>query len=129
MAVASPFGAFIENAEAGALQVRLEPHVFLDLDRACRGLVDALTAARHDARALGGLGGWGLGEDDPRLWSAIELVKLFRENAFGGPGSAYETLGEYIAVVGEIQTLFGVIRETFERTDAEFAARIRELTG
>lgn len=56
-------------------------------------------------------------------------MELFREKAFGGPGSAYDTLGEYIAVVGEIQALFGVIRQTFERTDAEFAARIRELTG
>ncbi|TQM32158.1 hypothetical protein [Nocardia bhagyanarayanae] len=129
MAVASPFGAFIDAAEAGALHVRLEPEVFLDLDRACRELVDALTTAQHDARALGELGGWGLGEDNPRLWSAIELVELFREKAFGGPGSAYDTLGEYIAVVGEIQALFGVIRQTFERTDAEFAARIRELTG
>ncbi|MET8778117.1 hypothetical protein AB0H49_08465 [Nocardia sp. NPDC050713] len=129
MAVASPFGAFIEGARTGALQVRLEPQVFVDLDRACQELADALTGARHDAQSLGELGAWGLGEDNPRLWSAIELVELFREKAFGGPGSAYDTIGEYVAVVDEIRTLFGVIRETFERTDAEFAARIREITG
>ncbi|WP_431968846.1 hypothetical protein [Nocardia sp. bgisy134] len=129
MAVTNPFGAFIEDAKAGALQVRLEPQVFLDLDRACQDLITALAAAQHDARVLGDLGHWGLGEDDPRLRSAIELVKLFREKAFGGPNNAYDTLAEYIAVATEIQALFGAIREAFERTDAEFAARIREITG
>ncbi|WP_156095142.1 hypothetical protein [Nocardia lijiangensis] len=126
---ASTFGGLIEDAKTGALQVRLEPQVFVDLDRACGDLIAALSDAQHDARALGDLGHWGLGEDDPRLWSAIELVKLFREKAFGGPNNAHDTLGAYIAVATEIQTLFGAIRETFERTDAEFAARLREITG
>ncbi|MGW4737052.1 hypothetical protein [Nocardia xishanensis] len=129
MAVTNPFGVFIEDAKAGALQVRLEPQVFLDLDRACQELIAALSAAQQDARAIGDLGHWGLGEDDPRLWSAIELVKLFREKAFGGPNNAYDTLAEYIAVATEIQALFSAIRDAFERTDAEFAARLREITG
>ncbi|GAB2632182.1 hypothetical protein [Nocardia goodfellowii] len=127
MATASPFGAYIEDAKTGALAVRMEPQVFLDIDKACQKLIDDLAIIQYDARALGERPYWGLGEDNPRLWSAIELVKLFREKAFGGPNNAYDTIGEYITVAGELQTLFNTIRETYERTDEDFARRIREL--
>ncbi|MEV0292200.1 hypothetical protein [Nocardia sp. NPDC050710] len=127
MAEESPFGAYIEDAKSGALKVRMEPQVFIDLDAACQTLIDELTVAQLDARSLGEKEYWGLGEDHARLWSAVELVKLFREKAFGGPNSAYDTLGEYITVATEIQALFNTIRETYERTDEDFARRIREI--
>ncbi|WP_339401681.1 hypothetical protein [Nocardia sp. XZ_19_385] len=127
MAIESPFGAYIEDAKSGALAVRMEPQVFLDIDKACQDLIIELSTVQNDARALGEQASWGLGEDNPRLWSAIELVKLFREKAFGGPNNAYDTLADYIAVAGEIQSLFKTIQETYERTDEDFARRLREL--
>ncbi|WP_194813833.1 hypothetical protein [Nocardia sp. XZ_19_385] len=127
VAIESPFGAYIEDAKSGALAVRMEPQVFLDIDKACQDLIIELSTVQNDARALGEQASWGLGEDNPRLWSAIELVKLFREKAFGGPNNAYDTLADYIAVAGEIQSLFKTIQETYERTDEDFARRLREL--
>ncbi|MFQ6325125.1 hypothetical protein ACLMAL_03185 [Nocardia sp. CWNU-33] len=128
MAADSPFSVYIEDAKTGALKVRMAPQAFLDIDRACRDLIIDLSSAQNDARALGEREYWGLGEDNPRLWSAMELVQLFREKAFGGPNNAYDTLGDYIAAATEIQTLFTTIREAFERTDAEFARQMREIT-
>lgn len=128
MAADSPFSVYIEDAKTGALKVRMAPQAFLDIDRACRDLIIDLSSAQNDARALGEREYWGLGEDNPRLSSAMELVQLFREKAFGGPNNAYDTLGDYIAAATEIQTLFTAIREAFERTDAEFAGQMREIT-
>lgn len=127
MAVDSPFGGYIEDAKTGSLKVRMEPQAFLDIDAACQNLIDELTVAQYDARSLGEKESWGLGENNPRLTSAIELVKLFREKAFGGPNNAYDTLGDYITVATEIQSLFKTIRDTYEQTDAEFARRLREI--
>jgi hypothetical protein len=129
MAAESPFGAYIEDAKTGALKVRMAPQAFLDIDKACQDLIITLSSAQNDARALGEREYWGLGEDNSRLWSAIELVKLFREKAFGGPNNAYDTLGDYIDAATEIQSLFKTIREAFERTDAEFARQMREITA
>jgi hypothetical protein len=127
MAVDSTFGPYIEDAKSGALQVRMEPQAFLDIDKACQDLIIDLSSAQNDARALGERAYWGLGEDNPRLSSAIELVKLFREKAFGGPNNAYDTIGDYISVATEIQSLFTTIREAYERTDEDFARQLREL--
>ena len=127
MAVQSPFGAYMEDAGSGALSVRLAPQVFLDLDAACQRLVDDLTVAMLDARALGEKQGWGLGEDDPRLTSAVELVELFREKAFGGPDNAYDTLADFITVATELQSLFTTLRETYARVDEDFARGLREI--
>lgn len=127
MAEETLFGAFVEDARSGALRVRMEPQVFLEIDAACQRLVDDLTVAQMDARSVGEKQAWGLGEDNSRLWSAIELVKLFREKGFGGPNNAYDTLGEYIAAASQLRALFATIRETYERTDEDFARRIREI--
>ncbi|MEV0246675.1 hypothetical protein AB0H76_08820 [Nocardia sp. NPDC050712] len=127
MATESPFGAYIEDAKTGALAVRMEPQVFLDIDKACQQLIDELSIVQLDARTLGEKPYWGLGEDNARLWSAVELVKFFREKAFGGPNNAYDTIGEYVTVAGELQALFKTICATYERTDEDFARRIREL--
>jgi hypothetical protein len=54
-------------------------------------------------------------------------VKLFREKAFGGPNNAYDTIGDYITVATEIQSLLTTIREAYERTDEDFARQLREL--
>ncbi|MET8652632.1 hypothetical protein [Nocardia aurea] len=127
MSVESPFGGFVEDAKSGALTVRMEPQTFLELDRACEELILELSLARNDARALGERTSWGLGETNARLSSARELVTLFREQAFGGADSAYDTLAEYIEVATEIRSLLTTIRETYERTDEDFARRIREI--
>jgi hypothetical protein len=127
MAVDNPFGGYIEDAKTGVLKVRMEPQAFVDIDAACQNLIIDLSAAQNDARALGERSTWGLGEDNPRLTSAIELVQLFREKAFGGPNNAYDTIGDYIAVATEIQTLFKTIRDAYERTDEDFARRMREI--
>ncbi|MEV6135456.1 hypothetical protein AB0L63_05220 [Nocardia sp. NPDC051990] len=127
MAADSLFGGCIEDATTGALKVRMEPQAFLDIDAACQDLIIDLSSVQNDARALGERSTWGLGEDNPRLTSAIELVKLFREKAFGGPNNAYDTIGDYIAVATEIQTLFKTIRDAYEHTDEDFARRMREL--
>ncbi|WP_141717847.1 hypothetical protein [Nocardia altamirensis] len=126
--VDSPFPGYIEAAKTGALQVRMEPQGFVDIDKACQELIDSLVAVQTDARELGERQHWGLGEDNGRLTSAVELVTLFREKAAGGPNNAFDTLTEYITVAQEIQTLFQAIRDTFVRTDAGFAAKLRELS-
>lgn len=126
--VDSPFPGYIEAAKTGALQVRMDPQGFVEIDRACQELINQLTGARADARELGEKANWGLGEGNPRLTSAIELVQLFREKAFGGPNSAYDTLSDYITVAEEIRALFKSISDTYQRTDAEFAAKMRELS-
>ncbi|MFC9895717.1 hypothetical protein ACFVMC_18690 [Nocardia sp. NPDC127579] len=126
-ATGNPFGAYIEDAKTGALAVRMEPQVFLDIDKACQALIDDLAVVQLDARSLGERVYWGLGEDNARLWSAIELVKFFREKAFGGPNNAYDTIGDYITIAGQLQTLFKTMCEAYERTDADFARRIHEL--
>lgn len=127
MAVESPFGAFIEDARSGALRVRMEPQVFLELDKACEDLILELSLAQNDARAIGERASWGLGEVNPRLSSALELVTLFREKAFGGPNNAYDTLADYITVARDLQSLLATIRDTYERTDEDFARRLREI--
>ncbi|WP_067473928.1 hypothetical protein [Nocardia amamiensis] len=124
----SPFPGYIEAAKTGALQVRMDPQGFVEIDRACQELINQLTGARADARELGEKGNWGLGEGNPRLTSAFELVQLFREKAFGGPNNAYDTLSDYITAAEEIRALFKSISDTYERTDAEFAAKMRELS-
>lgn len=129
MAVDSPFGGYVEDAKTGALTVRMEPQAFLDIDAACQNLIIDLSSVQHDARALGERSTWGLGEDNPRLTSAIELVNLFREKAIGGPNNAYDTIGDYIAVATEIRRLFTTIRDAYEHTDEDFARRMRELHG
>ncbi|MGY4102528.1 hypothetical protein ACW2Q0_23665 [Nocardia sp. R16R-3T] len=127
MAVDSAFGGYIEDAKAAALKVRMEPQAFLDIDAACQNLIIDLSSVQNEARALGERSAWGLGENNPRLTSAIELVKLFKEKAFGGPNNAYDTIGGYIAAATEIQTLFKTIRDVYERTDEDFARRMREI--
>ncbi|MBH0774790.1 hypothetical protein [Nocardia bovistercoris] len=127
MAEETLFGAFVEDAKSGALRVRMEPQVFVDIDKACQDLILELSLAQNDARALGERSVWGLGETNPRLWSALELVTFFREKAFGGPNNAYDTFGEYIAATQQLQSLFATIRETYERTDENFARRLREI--
>ncbi|MEU0501208.1 hypothetical protein [Nocardia sp. NPDC005998] len=127
MAVDSPFGGCVEDAKTGALKVRMEPQAFVDIDAACQNLIIDLSLAQNDARALGEHSAWGLGENNPRLTSAIELVQMFQDKAFGGPNNAYDTIGDYIAVATEIQTLFKTIRDAYERTDEDFARRMREI--
>ncbi|MEV6322603.1 hypothetical protein AB0M45_15630 [Nocardia sp. NPDC051787] len=90
-------------------------------------LIDALVAAQTDVRELGERQYWGLGENNPRLSSAIELVRLFREKAFGGPNNAFDALTDYISMTQEIQAMFKAMCDTYVRTDAEFAAAMREL--
>jgi hypothetical protein len=126
--VDSPFPGYIEAAKTGALQVRMDPQGFVDIDKACQELIDSLVAVQTDARELGERQYWGLGEDNARLTSAVELVTLFREKAVGGPNNAFDTLTDYIAVAQEIQALFQAIRDTFVRTDAGFAAKLREIS-
>lgn len=128
MALESPFGAYLEDARTGALRVLMDPQGFVDIDKACEDLVIELSTAQNDVRALSEKSQWGLGENNPRLTSAIELVQLFREKAFGGPNNAYDTLNEYITVAREVQSLFKTICDAYVSTDAEFAAKLREIT-
>ncbi|MEU2105825.1 MULTISPECIES: hypothetical protein [unclassified Nocardia] len=123
----SPFPGYIEAAKTGALRVRMDPQAFVEIDRACEELIGQLTGARADARDLGEQTQWGLGENNPRLSSAMELVQLFREKAFGGPNNAYDMLSDYITVAEDIRAMFKAISDTYQRTDAEFAAKMREL--
>lgn len=125
----SPFPGYIEAAQTGALRVRMDPQAFVEIDQACQELIDTLVAAQTDARELGERQQWGLGEDDPKLTSAVELVRLFREKAFGGPNNAFDTLTEYISVAQEIKSMFTTIRDGYIRTDTEFAAAMRELSA
>ncbi|MGQ4616474.1 hypothetical protein [Nocardia sp. R7R-8] len=125
----SPFPGYIEAAATGALRVRMDPQAFVKIDQACQELIDTLVAAQTDARELGERQHWGLGEDNPKLTSAVELVRLFREKAFGGPNNAFDTLTEYICVAQEITSMFDAIRDGYVRTDTEFAAALRELSA
>ncbi|AFU05206.1 hypothetical protein [Nocardia brasiliensis] len=125
--VDSPFPGYIEDAKSGALQVRMDPQGFVEMDKACQELISQLTGLRGDARELSEKAAWGLGEANPRLSSAVELVQLFREKAFGGPNNAYDTVNDYITVAEDIRSMFQAMCETYARTDADFAAKLREL--
>lgn len=127
MAVESPFPAHIESAQAGALQVRLTPQAFVAIDTACQDLLNELMAAHTAASDLGNKMSWGLGENNARLTSAVELTTLFREKAVGGPNNAVSLLTDYLTIAEDIRALFQAICDTFVRTDADFAATMRGI--
>ncbi|GAA5042648.1 hypothetical protein [Nocardia callitridis] len=125
----SPFPGYTDAAKAGSLRVRMDPQGFVDIDKACEELIARLTRARDDARALGAQATWGLGEQNPRLFSAVELVRLFRDKAFGGANNANDTVEQYLAVAEDIRAMFHAACESYQRVDADFAARLREITA
>ncbi|MBF6209815.1 hypothetical protein IU433_04355 [Nocardia puris] len=127
MTVPNPVGAAVDDATAGALRLRMEPAAFLALDRACADVIDRLTEARTAAESLAAHSPWGLGEDNPRLWTASALVRIFREKAAGGPNNAATTLDAYRTTAEQLRTLLTTARDHLLRTDAEFARAFREL--
>ena len=98
----------------------MDPQSFVDSIQACQELITQLTTARTDARELGGQAHWGLGEGNPRLSSAVELVQLFRDKAFGGPNNAHDTLSDYLGGRRGNPDDLQAICETYQHVDADF---------
>ncbi|NMN97808.1 hypothetical protein [Antrihabitans stalactiti] len=116
------------EARAGSLSVALNPTEFSALDAACVAFKDAIRGVQVTMQQAGRAGAqWGLGEDNGRLSSAIDLVAKYRELATGDSNSMHAVLEEHYKVAQEMQTLFQVIRDDYIRTDEEFAAKWREM--
>ncbi|RJO68237.1 hypothetical protein D5S18_32925 [Nocardia panacis] len=106
----------------------MDPQGFVALDAACEGLINEFIAAQTIAQQLGYKSIWGVGEEaGARFTSARELVQIFQQKGAGGPNNAYDTLTDYITAAQDIRALFKAICDEFTRTDAEFAAKMREI--
>ena len=122
------FRDLVGDARTGSLSVALNPAEFAALEEACDSFKTAISDIQANMRQAGSAGvGWGLGENNSRLRSAVNLVAKYRDLATGEGNSLISVLEEHYAVAEEIRTLFGVIRDDYIRTDEEFAAKWRQL--
>ncbi|WP_433662684.1 hypothetical protein ACQPW1_11370 [Nocardia sp. CA-128927] len=125
---ASPvFGPLIEQAKTGALSLKADPAAFIALEKACTERKAQIRDIQRLIRSIHEQEVWGVGERSDLLTSAQTLVRRFREKAMTGPNNAYDTLEDHYRVATELQDLFQSIRERYEETDVEFAARFKEL--
>ncbi|WP_405161512.1 hypothetical protein OG203_35045 [Nocardia sp. NBC_01499] len=121
------FGPLIEQAKAGSLSLKADPAAFIALEKACQDHLDEIGDIQRVIRKIYEQQEWGIGERSDLLTSAQTMVRRFREKAMTGPNNAYDTLEDHYRVATELQALFQSIRERYEQTDAEFAARFKEL--
>ncbi|MBF6143069.1 hypothetical protein [Nocardia farcinica] len=105
-------------------RLRWEHAALADLDRACTGLLEALTAAHDQARALAERPHWGLGEADPALHSAAALAELFREKASDTPGGVGGALAAHTAEVTEFRDLIAAVCAALPDIDTGSARRL-----
>lgn len=124
------FRQLVGDARAGSLSVALSPAEFLALDGACTAFKNEIRSIQRRMRLAGDSAvGWGLGEDNKRLNSAVSLVGKYRDLATGEGNSLTSVLDGHFDVATEIQTLFKVILDDYIRTDEEFAAEFRMVNS
>lgn len=121
------FGPLIERAQTGSLSLNADPAAFFALEQACADSLAQIERIQQLLRGIYEHESWGLGERSEVLTSAQILVRRFREKAMNGPNNAFDTLAGHYRAVSDLQTLFRTIRASYEETDAEFAARFRQL--
>ncbi|MFR9751423.1 hypothetical protein ACL02S_10340 [Nocardia sp. 004] len=126
---AGPLANLITEAREGRLGLRVEPEDFVYIDRDCQRFMDLIQAMQSKAKEIADIenGGWGLGEDNPRLTSAQTLVGRFREKAKGSDNSVHAVLEKHYQIVEGIQTLHREICQRYMQADSEFAARVQDL--
>jgi hypothetical protein len=119
------FGPLIEQAKTGEISLNVDPHAFLLLDKALeKRKLDILNIQQY-VRDVHNQEIWKIGETSEVLTSAKAMVKAFREKAADGPNNAFDTLDAHLQIADELQTLFRTIRERYEQTDADFAAKFQ----
>ncbi|MFI9505541.1 hypothetical protein [Nocardia sp. NPDC052566] len=124
---AQVFGPMIEKAKTGGVSLKVDPAVFLTLDKAMDRRMSELRQIQAIVNTIGESQSWGLGESAPPLTSAQTIVQRFRQKASNGANNAFDTLEGHYKAAEQLQTLFRTIRERFEQTDQAFAARFHEL--
>lgn len=129
MSTPNPSGTTSDDAGTAATALSIAPQALAELDSACAELAAALAEAQDRAAALGTLTTWGLGENDPALHTARELVRIFREKASGGPGDAHTALAEYRSAIDGLRTLFGRVATTLPQVDEVTAQQLGQLDG
>lgn len=121
------FGPLVEGAKTGAVSLKVDPAVFLALDKALEHRKTELRLIRATVQKIAEQESWGLGEKSEHLTSAQTIVSRFRQKAVGGANNAKDTLDGHWQAADELQALFRTIRERFEQTDTAFAQRFKEL--
>ncbi|MFI6045318.1 hypothetical protein ACIA8C_27060 [Nocardia sp. NPDC051321] len=121
------FGPLIEQAKSGSLALTADPAAFITLDKACEERKTQIRDIQRVIRKIYEAELWGVGERSDLLTSAQTLVRRFREKAMTGPNNAFDTLEGHYEAASDLQALFQSIRERYEQTDTEFAARFKEL--
>ncbi|MEV0294904.1 hypothetical protein [Nocardia sp. NPDC050710] len=121
------FGQLIEQAKSGALSLRADPAAFIALAKALNNRMNEIRDIQRAIRNIFDQQDWGLGEKSEYLTSAQTIVQRFREKAMTGPNNAFDILDGHFKVATDLQSTLNTIRERYEQTDAEFAARFKEL--
>ncbi|MFB7877089.1 hypothetical protein ACFC06_17685 [Nocardia sp. NPDC056064] len=125
----SDIGNLIEQVESGNLSLRADAATFVVLEKACEERIFKIAQIKSAIRAVADQEVWGIGEQAAVLTSAQTLVRRFREKAADGPNNAYDTLEGHRVAAEELLTLFRTIRKSYEVSDAEFAAKFKELAS
>ncbi len=103
--------------------VAVDPAVFAGFDRGCAEFLEAIEVIRGLARRIAEQEYWGLGEDDPRLFSAAALVARLRAKARGGGNSVDAVLAAHARVVAGLRMTLRRAVEEFALVDEKWADR------
>ncbi|WP_280297836.1 hypothetical protein [Nocardia neocaledoniensis] len=107
--------------------VAVDPAVFAGFDRGCAEFLEVIEMIRGLAGRIAEQEYWGLGEDDPRLFSAATLVARLRAKAGGGGNSVDAVLAAHARVVAELRLALRRAYEEFALVDDEWAHRQRAV--
>ncbi|KZM69780.1 hypothetical protein IU500_13905 [Nocardia terpenica] len=119
------FGPLVDQARNGGVSLRVDPATFVALDRALVQRKKEIRQIQMIIQDIHDQETWKIGEGSQYLTSAKTMVQSFREKAASGANNADATLEEHFRVADELQTLLRTIRERYEQTDADFAAKFR----
>lgn len=103
--------------------VAVEPAVFAGFDRGCAEFLETIEVIRGLAGRIAEQQYWGLGEDDPRLFSAAALVARLRAKARGGGNSVDAVLAAHARVVAGLRMTLRRAVEEFALVDEKWADR------
>ncbi|MEV0077486.1 hypothetical protein AB0H58_13855 [Nocardia neocaledoniensis] len=107
--------------------VAVDPAVFAGFDRGCAEFLETIEVIRGLAGRIAEQQYWGLGEDDPRLFSAAALVARLRAKARGGGNSVDAVLAAHARVVAGLRMTLRRAVEEFALVDGKWADRQRAV--
>lgn len=120
----STFSGLIEQAQVGALKLRMEPEEFARIDHECTEFQSVIRSIQTEMTFVSQIQTWGFGDHaNSGLSSARVMADRFRTKARGGEDSFYDVLEEHYKIVEDIRVLHQVIRDRFMAEDEAWAAR------